>query len=226
MPVTTVTIGGLAANSANNIVTSITPTSGTTLTLNGALVTSGVAIMDKPRRVLLTFGNEGSNRTMVITGTNSDGNPIQETLAVASGASGTVSTVQDFSTVISALPLGGGWTAAITLGTSTVGGSQWVFANHLFGPMDYSWGCTTTGTVTYQIDISYGPINSNINTLGSQPLGNYPAPPTFFPHATLNAKTSSADGSMTTPFIAWRVTITSGTGTVSVTGIQAGIFNG
>ena len=101
-------LGPFAAAQAAGIVTSTTPVSGTALTLNGALVNAaGVAVMDKPRRILLTYGSEASARTLIVTGTNADGNPIQETLAVAASAPGTVYTVQDFATVTAALPQGG-----------------------------------------------------------------------------------------------------------------------
>ena len=111
----------LAASSANNLATSQTPGSGTPLTLT-ALAGTG---LDTQRRVLLTFGSEASNRTMVITGKNSQGTVISETLSIASGAGSTVATVQDFLTVSQALPLGGGWTAAVTLGTNTTGSTMW-----------------------------------------------------------------------------------------------------
>jgi len=116
----------LAASSANNLATSQTPVSGTPLTLT-ALAGTG---LDTQRRVLLTFGSEASNRTMVITGKNSQGTVISETLSIASGAGSTVATVQDFLTVSQALPLGGGWTAAVTLGTNTTGSTMWQVVNY------------------------------------------------------------------------------------------------
>jgi len=86
------------------------------LSYNGSLATGGVATLDSPRRILLTFGVEGSARTLVLTGTNWSGLTITETLAVPSGAGATVASVLDYATLTSALPLGGGWTAAATLG--------------------------------------------------------------------------------------------------------------
>ena len=49
-----VTVGPLASASANAICLSQTPSGAGNLTLNGALVASGVATMDKSRRVLVT----------------------------------------------------------------------------------------------------------------------------------------------------------------------------
>src|SRR5215813_8621976 len=114
----------LGAASANAIALSQTPVSGTPLTLNGASVTAGVAVLDTQRRVLLTYGNEASARTMVLTGTNDQGAAISETLAIPSGAGGTVASYFDYLTLTAALPLGGGWTAAVTLGTNGVGSTQ------------------------------------------------------------------------------------------------------
>ena len=51
-----VTVGPLASAVANNICTSQTPTAA--LTLNGSLVTGGVAYLDTPRRILFTEIND------------------------------------------------------------------------------------------------------------------------------------------------------------------------
>src|SRR5271166_323510 len=110
----------LAAANASIVAVSQTPASGTALTLVSSPVT-----LDTARRVLLTYGNEGSARTLTVAGTDRFGNVIAEILAVPSGASGTVYTQRDFLTVTSALPLGGGWTAAVTVGTNTIGSTQW-----------------------------------------------------------------------------------------------------
>lgn len=218
------TVGPLAAASANNIVTSTTPVSGTKLTLNGALVTGGVAVMDKPRRVLLTFGNEASARTLILTGTNASGNGIQETLAVPAGGASTIASTQDFATVISALPLGGGWTAAATIGTNGVGGSLPQIWDWYVAPGEGTWQVTATGTVNWSIDMSMSVPNSNSNQLGGA-LGNYPAPLVWSnPISGLTAQTANAFASVVDfPITAWRGTINSGTGSIVVNFLQAGL---
>lgn len=145
-----VTVGPLAAASANNIAQSQTPTSGTALTLNGSLVVAGVAVLDTPRRVLLTFGNEGSARTLVVTGTGRTGQAQSETLAVPSGAGATVATVLDYKTVTSLMPAGGGWTAAVTVGTNGVAATAWVRLDQWPIPQT-SIQCTVSGTVNYSV---------------------------------------------------------------------------
>lgn len=216
LPVT-FTVGPLVAGVANLYVTSTTPVSGTPLTLTG----SAPAV---PRKVLLTFGNEASARTLVVTGTNASSNPIQETLAVPSGAGSTVSSTQDFASVTSALPLGGGWTAAATLGTSGVGSSQWQIVNsQMFGPTEIAFAVATSGTVNWSIEVCYTNPNNNYNAIGGA-FGNYPTPVTVWAGPTgLTSQTGTAQGTINDPIYGWRATINSGTGSITVTAIEAGM---
>ena len=126
MAVPTVVTKTLIAANAAVIAASQTPVSGTPL----ALVGGSPVTLDSERRVLLTYGNEAGARTMVLTGTNSQGATISETLAIPAGAGGTVASVRDYLTITSALPLGGGWTAAATLGTNNVGSTMWQIVNY------------------------------------------------------------------------------------------------
>lgn len=162
----------LAAASANNIAQSQTPTSGTALTLNGT--TAGV--LDVARRVLLTYGNEGSARTMLITGTDRYGNAQSETLAVPSGAGGTVATLLDYKTVTQALPAGGGWTAAVTLGTNGVASTPWVKLDSMLGPQDVGLQLQLNGitaNVTFQTTLgnpNFAQVRDTPVPLGSSAL--------------------------------------------------------
>lgn len=211
----------LAAASANNIAASQTPTSGTALTINGSAATGGVATLDTQRRVLLTYGNEGSARTMVITGTNQGGATISETLAVPSGAGGTVATKQDFLTVTGALPLGGGWTAAVTLGTNGVGSTPWQMFNAQITPDQLGLGIQITGTVNCSVEYTYDDFLAPI-PIYAPPVVPVPNP---IPHSVLQNITANSDGTIDWPIHAWRLTMNSGTGTAKLTGIQAGIRN-
>jgi|SRR5215469_904742 len=233
----------IAASSANNIVTTITPTSGTALTLNGSTVSGGVATLDVPREVLLTYGNEASARTMVITGTNANGGIISQTLAVPSGASGTVATTESFKTVTSALPLGGGFTAAVTLGTNGVVPSPWQLLGTFIAPEEFVWNVVVTGTVNWTIQVTIDDLNNNKSVMGSKILGNAPIPPAILPTtgtgvfppygsggsmADLIGATGNAAGYLSdVPISAWRIILNSGgTGagdTVVATCLQAGL---
>lgn len=175
---TVVAVGPLQAASANLLATSQTPTSGTPLTLTGSQP-------DVPRRILLTFGNEGATRTLLLTGTNHTGNTITETLAVVNGAPGTVQSLQDFATVTSALPLGGGWTAAVTLGTSSVASSAWKQMNFNVTPAEIDIAVVVSGTVNYTVEYTHDDPNNTI--------GTGPAFALAWQHPMLNAKAVNGD---------------------------------
>lgn len=212
-----VQIGNLAAANAALFAASQTPVSGTPLTLTGSAA-------DQARRVLLTFGNEASNRTMLITGKDRNGNTISETLAVPSGAGATVQSLQDFLSITSALPLGGGWSAAVTLGTNGVASSAWQQINREITPIQIGLVVVVVGTVNFTIEYTY---DDFLN-----PLGNAPAIPTVFSLTALAAKAVTTDvGAAGAPAIngnvitGWRITNNSGGlagATSTATAMQAG----
>lgn len=215
-----VTVGPLAAASANNIATSQTPVSGTALTLNGAAVSNGVAVLDQPRRVLLTYGNEGAGRTMVLTGTGATGLSQSETLVVPSGAGGTVASALDYKTVTSLVPAGGGYTAAVTAGTNAMASTPWVRLDEWAFPQ-VALQCTVNGTVTYSVQQTLDDPNNPSNPV---------APPfmTWVDHPDTNlvAATATKQGNYAYAPIFTRATITAGTGTVTYTVVQANQFAG
>jgi hypothetical protein len=173
---------------------------------------------------LVTFGNEASARTIVIAGTNADGNPIQETLAIPSGGGATAATVQDFATLTSILPLGGGWTAAATVGTDTVASSPWKLTNAQNQAVsEISISGVVSGTISWGIEYTYNNPNNNSNVIGSQVLGNDPIAPTPWTLAALTAQIGNADAAIDNPIAAWRAVILSGSGSVTITAIEGGI---
>lgn len=214
-----VTVGPLAAASANAIALSQTPTSGTALTLNGALVTAGVAILDTPRRVLLTFGNEAGARTMVVTGTGRTGQVQSETLAVPSGGASTVATVLDYKTVTSLVPAGGGYTAAVTVGTNGIAASEWVRLDQWPIPQT-TIQCVATGTVNYSVQQTLDDPNSPTNPVLPTAVTWSDALDTAVVAATASKWSSFAYA----PVFA-RVLLNSGTGAVVTTFAQSGNVN-
>src|SRR6266704_2284283 len=81
----TVTVGPLAAASANNIALSQTPASAGALTLNGSLVTAGVAILDSPRRILITTAD--TTHTFTLIGLSPTMSLLTESFLIVGGAS-------------------------------------------------------------------------------------------------------------------------------------------
>ena len=211
-----VTVGPLAAASANNIATSQTPVSGTPLTLNGTTVSGGVATLDMARRVQLTFGNEASARTMVITGTGITGQTQSETLAVASGAGATIASVLDYKTITSAVPAGGGYTAAVTLGTNGIAGSAWV-CNDEWAYPPCSVECEVTGTANYTVQITSDDPNSISDPVAITAVNWLSALDT-----TLVAASTSIFGQLINSPKFARVVLNSGTGSVRAIFTQYG----
>ena len=218
----TVTVGPLAAASANNICLSQSAAGAQALTLNGSTVASGVATLDAARRVLITSAADDSDITFRVTGTNAFGNAIRET--ITGGNATTVYTISDFKT-ITEVYASAATSGNVTVGTNGVASSPWKFSNIHIAPFSISLGVVVTGTVNYTIEYTYDNPNNNANTIGGA-LGNYPSTPAVYSHATLVNDTASADGFISAPIRAWRLTVNSGaTGSSSVTatGIQAGI---
>lgn len=214
-----VTVGPLAAASANNIALSQTPVSGTALTLNGALVTGGVAVLDTPRRVLLTFGVEASARTMVVTGTGRTGQVQSETLAVASGGGATIATVLDYKTVTSMVPAGAGYSAAVTVGTNGVAATEWVRLDQWPIPAT-SIQCTVTGTVNYTVQSTLDDPNSPTDPVMIDAVTWVDSSDTGVVGAT-----ATKQSNFTFVPVFARVLLNSGTGTVRSTFAQSGNVN-
>lgn len=212
------TAGPLVAAAANNIALSQTPTSGTPLTLNGSLVTGGVAVLDVARRILLTTGSEASGRTLALVGTNWAGDRISETLTIPATTVGTVQSVLDYKTLISATPAGGGWSAAATLGTSGVASSPWVrMDDYGFAPVDL--GVDVTGVVNYTVESS----DDDPNAMAPLPT-IAPSAMTWQPHPNLASQTIKAHDSYSTAPLWVRLTLNSQTnpGTATLVVKQAG----
>jgi hypothetical protein len=205
----------IAANAAL-YAASQTPVSGTPLTLTGTAA-------DTQRRVLLTYGSEAAPRTLFITGTTDAGNTISETLAVPSGAGGTVASQQDFLTISSAVPAGGGWTAPVTLGTNTTGSTRWVVSNPHITPSIFSLGMEfPSGSATATTE---GTDDSPLAQLPIYLAGYISTVPIPVPYAVPGLKAVNADAraDINSNFAAIRLTINSGDGLAQLTIRQAGI---
>ena len=222
LPVT-LTVGPLASADADNICASQTPLAAGAMTINGAAASGGVATLDVQRRVLITSAADDSDITFRITGTNSDNNPIRET--ITGGNAAAVYTVQDFKTVTEVYASAAA-SGAVTVGTNGVGSSPWKMTNSQHSAStQITWDCDVSGTVTYGIEWTNSAINDNQNQMGGA-LGNYPTPPVARTLTTLTAKTADASASQNNPIQAWRCVITAGTGSVTVRALEGGMIQG
>lgn len=194
--VTTLVLG---AASANAIALSQSPGAGA-ITLNGALVTAGVAVLDVPRRVIITSGSDDSGITFTITGTSrpqQGGVTLRETITGTNG--GVAETTQDFATV-TGITHTGSVAGTITAGTDGTASGPWVpwDENALVAFLVSVYGKSISGSPTWQVDYTYDDVY--------QPASIFP---TVFTHPTLvNQGAGPSDGQFTSPIRASRLTLT------------------
>jgi len=160
------------------------------------------------RRVIVTSGGNDTGITFTLAGTDWFGSPISEVITGASGAA--ASSVLSYQTVTSVLTSGAVATTVI-VGTNTVADSSWVRFDDYAAMAQVAIQATVSGTVSYTIS----------QTL-QDPNASYPdavAPASMIwvnhPDAAFVAAIATAQGNYAyTPAYA-RVTLNSGTGSVS-----------
>jgi hypothetical protein len=199
-----VTVGPLAAASANAIALSQTPVAGA-LTLNGALVVGGVAIMDTPRQVLITTTANETAHTFTIKGTDWANSPISEIVTGVNNA--TVASVLSYKTVTS-LTISANATGALTIGTNGVAASPWVRLDEWATP-SVQVQCVTSGTVNYTVQQTQDDPNSATNPVAPQSVTWAQCPDL---NLVAQAATAQAQYTYVPTFI--RVLLNSGSGSV------------
>lgn len=201
----TVTVGPLAAASANNIALSQTLGAAGKLTLNGTLASGGVATLDTARRIGIHSNGNDSSLTWTIVGTNCCGAAITETLTGATTGN-TVQSVLDYMTVTSIS--GNAATAStVTVGTTAVASSAWVRLDNWVEPA-LAIQCVVSGSATYTFEGSFDDPNDLVNAV---------APASMAWDSTISplvGVTASQMAEMPISPLWARTTLTSGTGSV------------
>jgi hypothetical protein len=203
----TVIGGPYAAGNVALIAASQAPTSGTPLTLTGTQP-------DKPRRIVITAGADAvTTRTFTLVGTNWSGQPWTEVIAIPTGAGATVSSL-DYATITTATPTGSGWSANVSVGTSTSGtntpvaSSAWLrLDDYGFAPVQIS--VEVTGTANYTVECS----DDDINAVAPSTVVAPSAAVWIAPDSNLTSKTASAQDSLAAKPMWLRLTINSATAT-------------
>lgn len=208
----TVTVGPLAAASANNIALSQTVAGAASVNLNGTLVTGGVAYLSKPQQVLITDVGNDSGITFTITGTDRYGAALTQTLTGTSGSS--VATTVDFLTITSIKTSGSTSASGITVGTNGVAGSDWVRFDE-YCPSNTSIQCNVTGTVNYTVQSTLDDPNSATNPVSIVNINWVASSDTNVVNATATKQSNFAYA----PIFA-RILLNSGSGSVTSTFIQ------
>jgi hypothetical protein len=203
----------LAAASSNGIVASQSGSAGVPLTLTTAagvtIDTVTAANSAVGRRVVIAY--TGSDTSFTIVGTNGTGNAITD---VAVGSGGAAQSNIDFATVTSITPVGGGLTG-VTAGTNGVGSSPWISWNWRgYSPMNLGMAVElVSGAVNFTVQHTYD--DPNLLTPGV-------IYPLAFSSPIINGASTTVDGAYSTPIVATRILINSGTGAIRVRFLQAG----
>lgn len=213
-PITTTV--SLAAADADGIAQNQTLGAAGTLTLNGALVSGGIAVMDAPRRVIISSAGNDSGLSFVVAGTArvEQGSIVQSETLTGANIGDAASTL-DFATVTSIT--GSGATAAgVTAGTNGTGSGPWVVWDMSLPAYKIGvYGFITSGSPTWQVDVT-----------PDDPFGTWLPSGVSAPRpvidAVLDGRTANASGSLAMPFRASRLTLTA-VGAVQLVQQQAGI---
>lgn len=206
-----VTVGPLVASATTAIALSQTPPAGL-LTLNGALVVGGVAILDAARTVLFSSTGSNSNTTFTITGTNWAGDTISESLVGASG--GTATTLLSYKTVTS-ISSSAISAAGLTVGTGTTASSPWVRLDN-WAMAQTSIQANAFGTVNYTVQQTLDDPNS-----ATAPVAAANMTWINHPDTALVAAAGSIQSNYAYVPVFARVVLNSGTGSVVTTFAQA-----
>lgn len=215
----------LTAGSANAIATSQSLVAAGYLTLNGALVSGGVAVLTTGRQILIHSAADDSGLTWTVIGTNESGWPIKDRFAGANAGDAT-SNLLDFKTVTS-IYASGATAGNVTAGTNGVGASDWkMFGDTINTPHIAFDTELVTGSANWSVQYTQEPFLTPIPASGSYPsIANAdPTPnPTAIDFPNMSGLSASGQGYEDFVFHAWRLKINSGTGTVRCTGRQAGL---
>lgn len=209
----------LPASSATSIAASQSPGAGAIL-INGSAVVNGVAVLDVYNEltnsepginVIVTSGGNDSGITFTVTGTNSSGQTVSDTFAGA--ATGAATSNISFVTVTSVTHTGS-VAGTVTVGTTSSGASRWITWDYLGdSPFNLAFFVQVSGTVSYTVQYTLDDPNN------LSPGLDYPVPI----DTTVANKTDNQNSAITTPIIATRVVINSGSGMIRARFIQAGI---
>lgn len=226
----TATVGPLAAASATNIRTASAVGGAGAVTLNGTLVgvafykppqsldkipvLAGQALLDKPRRILITSAGNDSGITFTLAGLDVAGNPITEILTGANAS--TVQSLLDYA-VLQTVTASGASAGNVSIGTSGVASSPWIRLDD-WPPGQVGLQIDVSGTVNYTVSQSMDDPNDPTNPVNPQNM-------TWVNSSDANvvgATTAQQSNYNFAPRFV-RVTLNSGSGSATLTAVQYGV---
>jgi hypothetical protein len=184
---------------------------------NVSVGTNGYVIVDEPRRGLITSAGDDTGDTFVFYGTDWSGNAISESIAGSSAS--TAQTLSDFATVDLITMSGATASTGITVGTSGVASSRPIFLDR-FGFAPTALQVDVTGTVNFTVQQTLDNPNGPVGGPGVTPYDDV----TWFNHpdSALASATADAQGNYAYIPNMTRITLNSGTGSVTYKVLQAG----
>ncbi len=183
-------------------------------------VTSGITL-DTQRRVVLYSGGNDTAINFTITGTNQSGATIQDTIAGGNTTATPAVSNLDFLKVTNIVHTGT-VTSTLTVGTGNTGSSMWQIVNWNADPQ--SMGVFVelrSGAANYTVQYTFDDPNILPGTGGLNQAGL--AYPVALDLPAMLNQTTSLDAAFATPFVAFRLTTNSGTGTLVLRALQAGL---
>lgn len=178
------------------------------LTLNGALVAGGVALLTSQRKVGMFAGGNIATVIFTVYGTDWAGNSITDTITGIN--SSTVSTTLDFLTV-TRIAASAAFVTDVIAGTTGVGASQPIPLDLYLDPFNVSLTIDITGTISVTAQYTTDAVLTSSG------------PFLWFDHSDLTAKAADSIGTIISPVSAVRLLTNSGTGSAVFTVTQAGV---
>lgn len=202
----------LAAAVATAVAAAQTTGGAGALLINGTLASNGVATLPVEQQLGFASTGDLSARTFTITGTNSYGQAISET--VVGPNNNTVNTVLNYLTVNS-ITVNGAVGTNVTVGTIALGASGVIPMDIYANPISISISVelilgAANYTVQYTFDDVYAPGFPNDTTV------------VWYPHPDLFQQAVTAAGTIIQPVRGIRLLTNSGTGTLRMIVSQAG----
>lgn len=211
---TTISVGPLAAADATNIRTAGAIAGAGVLTLDGTLVSGGVATLDKPRRIRFTSSGNDTGINFTIVGTNWSGAAISEVVTGANAS--TADSDLDFAT-ISSIVASGAAAGTVSIGTNGVAGSEWVAIDPWSLP-NVAIQVNVSGTLNYTIQSTLDNPNSPTDPVTPENMVWVPTNDTAAVGATASLQTNFF---FVPAYV--RLLINSGSGSATVQVIQSGV---
>jgi hypothetical protein len=202
---------------------------GSISTAAGGTVTLSCALLDTARRISVASASL-SGPSYVITGLDQNGHVITESIIPSTTVVSAATTTQDFIKVTS-VSLSCSVTnssGGFLIGTTTQGGTPWVPIDTTRNPINVVFGIDITSPSTVVVaSFEYTQDYPNFNPASNLWVGT---PTNTGPRPTISSFGSSVTldtaGTITTPFVAWRMTMTSsssGAGTAACSVMQSGV---